>query len=162
MGKLTPAEIDAYFATHLSYRRRILLTHYRMTRKPWRGDPGQLDACFVASLITGRLFLNVLGIGKNNKTGALVRFVAKADDVTLAELGGLLIDPATLSSEEKTLFLDFLKMADKAAAHFTTPMNHDWARTHDLILRIDRYLKINLYDHTGRTFKDEVPSIHGV
>jgi len=84
-----------------------------MTRKPWIGDPGQLAACFVASLITGRLFLNVLGVGK--KGGRLVRFVPQNDDVTIDALGGLPIDPATLAEEEQTLFFNFLKMADKAA-----------------------------------------------
>jgi len=67
MGKLTLTEIDDYFDKHLPYRRRILLAHYRMTRRPWRGDPGQLDACFVAALVTARLFLNVLGISKNGE-----------------------------------------------------------------------------------------------
>ena len=100
-----------------------------MTRKRWRGDPGQLDACFVASLVTGRLFLNVLGIGKS--LPGLVRYLPKPDDVTLDNLGGLLIDPATRPSEEQTLSFNFLTMADKAAAYFTTPKDHDWARTHD-------------------------------
>jgi len=43
-----------------------------MTRASWTGDTGWLNACFIASLVTGRLFLNMLGLGK--EAGALVRF----------------------------------------------------------------------------------------
>ncbi len=154
MGKLTPTEIDDYFDKHLPYRTRILLAHYRMTRRPWNGDSGQLDACFVAALVTARLFLNVLGVGKKGEK--LIRYEPREDDVTVDDLGGVRIDPATLSSEDVALFLSFLKMADKAAAHFTTPIDHDWGRTHEVILRIRQYLKINLYDHTGRKFKEAV------
>jgi hypothetical protein len=42
---------------------------------------------------------------------------------------GVLIDPAALPPEEKELLLDFLDMADKAAARFTIPLNHDWTKT---------------------------------
>jgi hypothetical protein len=55
MGKLTPSQIDEYFDNHLPYRIRIMLAHYRMTRESWTGDPGRLDACFVAALVTARL-----------------------------------------------------------------------------------------------------------
>jgi hypothetical protein len=64
MAKLTAAQIDEYFEKHLPYRTGILLAHYRMTRVPWTGDLGRLNACFIAALVTGRLFLNVLGVGK--------------------------------------------------------------------------------------------------
>jgi hypothetical protein len=157
MGKLKPAEIDEYFETHLPYRTGILLAHYRMTRVPWTGDLGRLNACFVASLVTARLFLNVLGIGKDKRGGALATFVPRPDDVTADDLGGLPIDPATLPKMEQDLFLDFLKMADKSAAHFTTPIAHDWTKTHEVILRIHHHLKINVYDHTGRVFQDATP-----
>jgi hypothetical protein len=30
-------------------------------------------------------------------------------------------------------------MADKAAAHFTSPMRHDWAKTHDVIKIVHLY-----------------------
>lgn len=155
MGKLTPVRIDEYFEKHLPYRTGILLAHYRMTRKPWTGDVGRLNACFVASLVTGRLFLNVLGVGK--KGGKLCRFVGQDDDVNAEDLGGKFIDLATLPPGDEALFIGFLKMADKAAAHFTMPMYHDWSKTHDVILRIHHYLKVNVYGHTGRRFQDAVP-----
>jgi hypothetical protein len=97
------------------------------------------------------------GFGKNNKTGTLAQYEFKPSDVAIDDLGRLLIDPATLPSEEQSLFFNFLAMADKAAAHFTTPTDHDWARTHDVILRIDWYLKLNLYDHIGRALEDAAP-----
>lgn len=157
MGKLTPPQIDEYFDKHLPYRTRILLAHYRMTRVSWTRDAGTLDACFVAALITARLFLNLLGIGKDKNGGALARYRPHHDDVGADDLGGLLMDPATLPGDEQDLFLAFLKMADKAAAHFTIPIAHDSAKTHDVILRIHHHLKINLYDHTGRVFQDATP-----
>jgi len=153
MGKLTPAQIDKYFERHLPYRTGILLAHYRMTRKPYRGDVDKLNACFVASLVTGRLYLNVLGVGK--KGGKLCRFVGRSDDVSAEDLGGKCIDLRELEPDE-ALFAGFLKMADKAAAHLTIPMNHDWSQTHDVILRIHHYIKVNLYDRTNRQFKDAI------
>ena len=155
MGKLTASAIDEYFDVHLPYRTRIMLAHYKMTHdsagkdKPWTANPAWLDACFVASLVSGRLYLNVLGVGK--KGGAPCAFVQQPDDVTVDDLGGLRVDPATLSVNEQKLFLDFLTMADKAAAHFTIPKSHDWTKTHDVIELIHGYLKSNLYDAVGRT-----------
>ena len=69
----------------------------------------------------------------------------------------LLIDPAALPARERQLFLDFLKMADKAAAHFTVPITHDWTKTHDVVLRVHHHLKVCLYDYTGRTLRDATP-----
>jgi hypothetical protein len=50
------------------------------------------------------------------------------------------------------LFIGFLKMADKAAAHLTMPMKHPWERTHEVIALICEYLKLQLYARTGRAF----------
>jgi hypothetical protein len=150
MGKLTPEEINEYFEKHLPYRTGILLAHYRMTRTPWADDVGRLNACFVASLVTGRLFLNVLGIGKQGQS--LAPYKPQVDDVTAVDLGGLNVELTALPIDEQTLLFDFLKMADKAAAHFTIPIAHDWAKAHEVILRIHHYLKVYLYDHTGRVF----------
>jgi hypothetical protein len=97
----------------------------------------------------------MLGVGK--KDGKLCKFASQRDDVNVEDLGGKYIDFPSLPSEDQTLFTGFLKMADKAAAHFTMPMNHEWGKTHDVILRIHHYLKVNLYDHTGRPFKDAIP-----
>jgi hypothetical protein len=120
------------------------------------GDAGQLDACFVASLVTGRLFLNLLGIGKDS-TGKLCRFGSLPDDVNAEDLDGKFIDLASLPTADDSLFAPFIKMADKAAAHFTMPMAHDVSKTHEVILRIHHYLKVDLYDYTGRLFKDLIP-----
>src|SRR5271169_553622 len=100
MGKLAIGQIDEYFAVHLPYRTRIMLAHYKMTHdsagndKGWNGNPAWLDACFIASLVTARLYLNVLGVGK--KGGTLADFEDKADDVTVDDLGGVRLDAATL------------------------------------------------------------------
>ncbi len=158
MGKLTPTQVDEYFNIHLPYRTGILLAHYRI-RPPWNGSAGLLNAAFVASLVTGRLFLNFLGVGKTSKGGtlALDRFRPQPTDVTVEDLGGLVLDPAKLPKNEQDLFLPFIVMADQAAAHFTMPAPHDWTKTHEVVLLIHHYLKTNLYDPTGRLFQDAAP-----
>ena len=148
-GKLIPTEIDEYFEKHLPYRIGILLAHYKMTRVSWTGDAAQLNACFIAALVTARLFLNLLGIGKTGTT--LTAYSPQPDDVIANDLGGKLIDPATLSAGERDLLLGFIVMADKAAAHFTLPMEHDWTKTDEVIKLIHGYLRSNLYDPAGRT-----------
>jgi hypothetical protein len=94
--------------------------------------------------------LNMLGIGKNSKKNCLISFRPYDTDVCVDDLGGVLIDLATLPRADQDLFLNFLKMADQAAAHFTIPITHDWTVTHDVILRVHEYLKMNLYEPTNR------------
>lgn len=71
MGKLSATQIDDYFSKHLPYRTRIMVTHYRMTHDrvgnptAYTADPGQVDAAFVAALVTARMYINVLGVGKS-------------------------------------------------------------------------------------------------
>jgi len=118
---------------------------------PWTGNQAWLDACFVASLVTARLYLNVLGIGKNGKGTTLVEYVAQKNDVTVEDLGGTRVNVATISPGDQKVLLDFLIMADKAAAHFTTPIPHDRKPIPSVILLIHGYLKTHLYGVTGRT-----------
>ena len=152
MNKLTDEQIGEYFTVHLPYRTRVLLSHYWMTRTPWTGDLGQLQACFEASLITGRMFLNMLGISRNPRNDAVIqRKKCRDDEVNAEDLGGELVDLAKLAPEDVTLFCGFLKMADKAAAHLTTPAEHPWQHTHKAIARICHHVKTNLYDQTHRT-----------
>ncbi len=152
MGKLSARQIDEYFAIHLPYRTRILVAHYLMTRQPWHGDRAQLEAAFEASLITGRMYLNVLGVSKN-KHDVLVPFRPKDDDVNATDLGGISIDIAALTADDVTLLTGFLKMADKGAAHLTLPMPHPVEQTHIAIIRICELVKAHLYDATGRAFE---------
>jgi hypothetical protein len=152
MGKLTPSQVDEYFAIHLPYRTRILLAHYRMTREPWRGDRAQLEAAFEASLITGRMYLNVLGVSKNRQD-VLVPGRPQDDDVSAADLGGTSVQIGTLTPDDVTLFTGFLRMADKGAAHLTMPMQHPVDQTHIAVVRICELVKAHLYDTTGRTFE---------
>ena len=156
MGKLTDAQVDEYFAIHLPYRTRILVAHYWMTRTPWTGNVAWLQACFEASLITGRMYLNVLGISKNNRD-ELVRSGFRDDDVSAEDLGGKLVDLGALTDSDKDLFIGFLKMADKGAAHLTIPMKHPWENTHAAVSRICYYLKTHLYAPAGRTLKEAAP-----
>lgn len=83
MAILKPDQINEYFEIHLPYRTRIMLAHYKMTRRSWTHDRGPvswLQACFEASVITGRIYLNSLGVGqkRNNELipyvfGAMMR-----------------------------------------------------------------------------------------
>jgi len=152
MGKLSASLIEEYFAIHLPYRIRILLAHYLMTRAPWRGDRAQLEAAFEASLITGRMFLNVVGVTKNRR-GLLVPSRPRADDVSAIDLGGTLVDIGAMTPDDVTLLTGFLKMADKGAAHLTMPMRHPVEQTHIAVTRICDLVKAHLYEATGRTFE---------
>jgi hypothetical protein len=151
MSKLTLEQIDEYFKVHLPYRTRILKAHKSLTdRGPYNGDQAILQACFEASLITGRMYLNVLGISKNGK-GELIKTNFKADDVTAEDLGGTLVDTNSLSQNDKDDFVNFLIMSNKGAAHLTTPRKHEWDKTHFVIDKIIALLQRHIYDKTNRT-----------
>ena len=155
MGKLTTSQINEYFDVHLPYRTRIMLAHYKMTRASWtieRGPVAWLQACFEASLITGRLYLNVLGVTAKRDGSALKALVndPNCPDVAAEDLGGTRLNLTLLQPNEQSLFLHFIIMANKAAAHLTMPGNYDLDQVHPAIHRIHYYLKTNLYDPSGR------------
>lgn len=140
-------QIEEYFSEHLPYRYGILLSHRRLCEAGGgNGDSAVLNACFIASLVTGRLFLNLLGIKRNAKNDSLQACDPWDDDVSSVDLGGTFVDIGTLSPQDVKLFTGFLKMADKAAAHFTLPMRHPWEEAHEAIERIQHYLRIHLYN----------------
>lgn len=117
----------------------------------WTGDPVLLNACFVASLVTARLYLNVLGLGKGNAATPLVPYRAQPDDATAGDLAGKCVDIATIPLADQRKLRSFIVMADKAAAHFTVPHPHDRKPIPEVIRLIHGYLKTNLYDPTGRS-----------
>ncbi len=148
MTKLTHDQIDEYFRDHLPYRVGILLAHYKMTRPSQTAGHAFLNPCFEASVVTGRLFLNVLGIFKKSNPEELFNKKYqdyKDDDVNAVDLNGKFVDVTTLSDTDKKLFVGFIRMADKACAHLTTPAQHDWEDTHEAIRRICHYLRTHLY-----------------
>jgi hypothetical protein len=152
IGKLSRDEIEKHFAEDLPYRTGILLAHYKMTRRSWtaeRGPVSWLNGCFVASLVVGRTYLNMLGIGKSGDM--LAPFIFKGDDVSFEDLGGRLVDVPQLAADEHDLLIGFIIMADKAGAHFTRRKPHKWQRTHEAIEWIHRRLKTNLYDAGNRS-----------
>ena len=57
----------------------------------------------MASLIVGRTYLSMLGIGKRGDV--LAPFVVQKDDVTFEDLGGTLVDISTLTAHECELLL---------------------------------------------------------
>ncbi|MCF8454139.1 MAG: hypothetical protein K9G42_13105, partial [Pedobacter sp.] len=115
------------------------------------GNPALLDASFEASLITGRMYLNVLGVSKKNNSIDIP--IYKTDDLNATDLGGKLIDLSTLSQTDKDDFFNFLIMADKGAAHLTLPRRHDWENTHFVIDKIVSYVKTHIYSPAGRLFE---------
>jgi hypothetical protein len=147
MSKLSPELMEEYFAIHLPYRLRILLAHYRMTRHPWIGERAQLEAAFEASVITGRLLLHILGIGRiGNGIG---RPRVESDDVNAADLGTQLVDLSAIPQADEQLFSEFIRMAHKGSAHFTMPDTYAVEQTHVAVTRICEYVKKHLFDKTG-------------
>ena len=150
MGKLQPHEVVEYLDKHVPYRVNIMLAQYRIALQHLPVSKDINDACYIASLVTARMFLNMLGIGKDFHATRLLCFKPLDTDVCVDDMGGTLIDPATLPSADQDLLLNFLKMADQAAAHFTVPINHNWQMSHKVILLVYELLKVNLYDRVGR------------
>lgn len=155
MSKLTSEQLDEYFKIHLPYRNRILLAHKNIcARGPYHGDPAILQSCFEVSLITGRMYLNVLGIGKVNSRIERPIYHTDDDNLNAEDLGGNLVDLSTLSQIDKDDFLNFLVMADKGAAHLTMPRVHNWENTHVVIDKIVNFIKTNIYKPAGRKFEE--------
>jgi hypothetical protein len=146
MNKLPPQLLEEYFAIHLPYRLRILLAHYRMTRRTWAGDQAQVEAAFEASVITGRLLLHVLGIGRTGNGVGRPR--VETDDVDATDLGTHPIDLSAIPKDDEKLFSEFIRMAHKASAHFTKPDTYAVEQTHIAITRICEYVKEHLFDKT--------------
>lgn len=160
MSKLSPVHVEEYFSTHLPYRTRILVAHHMMSREPWHGNAGQLDACFIASLVSGRVFLNALGIGKTGKLGpTLTTFNPQPDDLIVSDLGGRSVDIGTLSGAEKDMLLGFIVMADKAGAHLTKPLAHDLNHYDEGIVWLCKRLKTHLYDAAGRAVSVDIAAV---
>ena len=154
MGKLTKDQIEEYFKTHLPYRNRILTAHKKICELgSYNGDPAILDACFEASLITGRMYLNVLGISKASNT-KLSEMKFKNDDVSAEDLGGKLVDIKTLTADEIDLLWNFLIMVDKGAAHLTLPKTQKWQKSHEAIEKILELVKKYIYKSTNRKMKE--------
>src|SRR5689334_5241638 len=99
-------DINEFFEKHLPYTTGIMLAHYKMTEggnKEWTGDPAQLNACFVASLVTARLYLNFLGLGKCKGVLAPYPQDPNSDDVSVTDLGGVLLTLKDLKPGEDVL-----------------------------------------------------------
>lgn len=150
MRKLIPEQIDEYFSNHLPYRTRIIKAHKSITDKGvYYGDKAILEACFEAALITGRMYLNLLGISKNG-IGQIIKPNFRKGDITAEDLGGVFVDINLLSRSDKDDFLNFLIMVDKGAAHLTLPQEHDWQKTNLVIDKILDLIKTHIYDTTNR------------
>ncbi|MCL4783506.1 MAG: hypothetical protein KJZ70_10770 [Bryobacterales bacterium] len=156
MGKLNTADIKDYLEIHLPVRVRTLLAHYRMTHERgtesdsrYTGDLGQLEACYLASLVSGRILLNLVGIGIAKDGQGLVKFRFHGSDVGADDLGGSLVS-LPLPETDEELLGGLLRMANKAAAHFTTPERHAWQRSHNAILLVHRYVDRHVYQPNGR------------
>jgi hypothetical protein len=170
VGKLSADLIKEYLDVHLPYRTEVLLAHYKMTTRSdgrprgWvhsRGPASWLKACFEASLIAGRVYLNMLGVSaKRDGTALIAHKCGDPDDVMVSDLGGMAIDLNALADEDRKNFLAFIIMSNKASAHLTVPRDHDLSIVHPTIQRIHHFLKTNLYDVLGRTDLESLSGRH--
>lgn len=111
----TQEGITAFLEVHIPNRMGILMSHKELCKKTYIGDPRILNACFIASLVVGRVLLNMLGIGKNS--GQLGTPVYKSNDVNANDLGFNLVSITELSKQDKDDFLNYIIIADRASAH---------------------------------------------
>ena len=126
MGKLSGTQIEEYFNEHLPYRNQVLLAHKNLCDKgPYNGDPAILRACFEASLVTGRMYLNMLGISMDKNRLAKKQF-RHSDEISAEKLfpektpEGLLSHPINVISDHDHLFhahgnIEFVEKARKQA-----------------------------------------------
>ena len=144
---MTQDEIDRYFRDHIPYRLKLLLEYVdNDTASP----PMKSHAHFIASIITGRLILQFLGIGTSSTKQCLVKYRPGDDDVNVTHLGGQAIEISTLGTGQQQAIYDYMVMANKAAAHFTMEMPHDYDDAHRIALVIFRLLQQHLYNPTNR------------
>lgn len=100
MAILTDSQIDDYCNRHLPYIRGVMLAHYVLIAKgPYKDDARILNATFLGSLIAGRMILEFLGVGLEPSTMQAKRPVKKNDSVWIDDLGGELVQIASLRSE---------------------------------------------------------------
>jgi hypothetical protein len=143
-------EVERYFSIHLPYRLGILVAHQNLCAAGGCNVAGVLNATFVGSVLAGRTLLEIMGVRRDPMKGCLRQSSARLHDVDAKHLGGTYIDVLNLSSADRSLFEDFLRMADKGVVHFTFPEKHAVDQTHIALDRIRHFVKLHIYDATGR------------
>jgi hypothetical protein len=160
--QLTVQERDDFFSAHLPHR-LTLLRAFR-DRQNWGGNwqgTGDIYRCLKDSaLISIRLFLQAMGLkGKYDVTQQDYRLERRnpsprfLDDVYIDQLGGQLVDPATIKIDDQRLLAGIYCRAEKELAHLTT---HDEAKfnTSNALIEginlVEGLLRLNLYDKVGR------------
>jgi len=127
MSKLSIKQIEEFFNTHLPYRNQVLIAHKKLCAKgPYHGDPAILSACFEASLVTGRMYLNVLGIRKNRK-GQLEPNQFRPDDISTCRVGKIqfFAHAVRFAFYTKLFNLRVQQVAHPTAALKPTEINHE-------------------------------------
>lgn len=146
MAQLSHEEVERFFEVHLPYRIGVLMAHSELGLCP---SGSRQNACFTGSVVTARVLLNFLGIGK--KGTALERYSSRhADDVSIEDLGGRPVEIDKLAPGDRDLILGFLQMADKATAHSTKERPHQWQSTDSALQLVFDLLRTHLYEPTGR------------
>lgn len=157
---LTAAEVDEWYAKHIPYRLRILMswtTRYR------RGDtypPDLRGASFESGLMHCRSFLSFLGLRlKHRPTLQLAPdrnySDRDADEVKVVDLGGRFVDIGALPNRTADLLLRGLVGANKASAHLThTNHGFQWRSLPALCDATLHLVRVHLFDTAGRPMPD--------
>jgi len=121
IAPLPPDEIQRFLKEHLAYR--LALIRDAIPRVPAQSLAD--DQAFEAAAVAGRVILDFLGIGYDQKREYLKaerthRCVnGLTDDVKVIDLGGHYVDLAELNEEEAATLTRFIHGVHKACAHLT-------------------------------------------
>jgi hypothetical protein len=155
---LDDQEKEAFRIGHLPHRLTLLRTFRDRQAENWQGK-GDIYRCVKDSaLISMRLFLDAMGLqGQYDETkGEYILRVNKkerrGDDVWIDQLGGTLVDPDSISDDERRILAGIYKRADKELAHLTVSDVGEF-NTPAVIIRgidtVERLIRTNLYDKVG-------------
>lgn len=154
---LTPAQVEEYFNEHIPYRLNQLLGFrlYKAHLGPGmsRAMQRRIGPSMVeAAAISGRLFLDVLGVTETRE-GLAPKTKWRRNDVSLLSFGLPLIHVNSIPVEDRSVLKTFLFQASKSTAHLThneEPMD-GWKCLPAAVDIVETLLKRHLYQPLGRT-----------
>ncbi len=112
---------------HIPYRLEML----RFAEESLPPSSTRESAFIEAAIVSGRILLAFVGLGRNRKNGLQLAECRKhriedgvTDDVMIPDVGGRFVDVSSLESQAAEVLTQFYKGASKAAAHFTWDSGH--------------------------------------
>ena len=157
-ASLDNQEKEVFRMEHLPHRLTLLRTFRDRQAENWQGR-GDIYRCVKdAALISIRLFLDAMGLqgyyddAKKEYILCVNRKERRGDDVWIDQLGGQLVDPNSISNDERQILAGIYKRADKELAHLTVSDVGEF-NTPAVIVRgidiVERLMRANLYDKVG-------------